>query len=34
MGTLEISDNELLTGARTGIPKSKLISIANETGLT
>ena len=34
MGTLEISDNELLTGAREGIQKSKLLSIALETGLT
>ena len=34
MGTLDISDNELLTGARIGIPKSKLLSIAHETGLT
>ena len=34
MGTIEISDNELLMGARIGIPKSKLLSIAHETGLT
>ena len=34
MGTLEISDNELLMGARLGITKSKLLSISYETGLT
>jgi len=34
MGTLEISDNELLSRARHGITKSKLMSIAHETGLT
>jgi putative toxin-antitoxin system antitoxin component (TIGR02293 family) len=34
MGTLEISDRDLLTGARKGIQKSKLISIAREYGLT
>jgi putative toxin-antitoxin system antitoxin component (TIGR02293 family) len=34
MNALEISDQDFLTGARIGIQKSKLLSIAHETGLT
>jgi putative toxin-antitoxin system antitoxin component (TIGR02293 family) len=34
MSTLEISEKELLTGARQGIEKSRLMSIAREAGLT
>lgn len=34
MNALEISEQDFLTGARMGIQKSKLLSIAHETGLT
>jgi len=34
MSALEISEKDLLTGARKGIQKSKLLSIAKESGLT
>ncbi len=34
MGALEISENDFLAGARKGIQKSRLLSIARETGLT
>ncbi len=34
MNTLEISNRDLLAGAREGIQKSKLLSIAREYGLT
>ena len=34
MSALEISENDFLTGARQGIPKSKLLAIARESGLT
>ena len=34
MNALEISAQDFLTGARIGIQKSKLLSIAHETGLT
>jgi len=34
MSALEISDRDFLIGARKGIPKSRLLSIARETGLT
>lgn len=34
MSALEISDKDFLTGARKGIQKSRLLSIARESGLT
>ena len=34
MSQLEISATDLLTGARKGIPKSMLLSIAHDCGLT
>lgn len=34
MSALEISAKDLLIGARKGIPKSMLLSIAHESGLT
>ena len=34
MSVLEISEQDLLSGARKGIPKSKLLAIARESGLT
>jgi putative toxin-antitoxin system antitoxin component (TIGR02293 family) len=34
MSALEISENDFLTGARKGIQKSRLLSIARESGLT
>ena len=34
MSALEISDKDILTGARIGIEKSRLLSIAHESGLT
>lgn len=34
MGLLEISEKDLLIGARNGIPKSMIVSIAHESGLT
>ena len=34
MSALEISDKDLLAGARIGIEKSRLLSIAREAGLT
>lgn len=34
MKALEISEKEFLTGARIGIQKSRLLSIARESGLT
>ncbi len=34
MNALEISEQDFLKGARIGIQKSKLLSIAHETGLT
>ena len=34
MSVLKISDKEFLTGARKGIQKSRLLSIARESGLT
>ena len=34
MNALEISEKDFLSGARKGIPKSKLLAIARESGLT
>lgn len=34
MSVLEISEKDFLTGAREGIQKSRLLSIARESGLT
>ena len=34
MNALEISEKDFLLGARKGIPKSKLLAIARESGLT
>ena len=34
MSVLEISDRDILTGARKGIQKSMLLSIARDSGLT
>ncbi len=34
MSTLEISEKDILAGARKGIQKSRLLSIARESGLT
>ncbi len=34
MSALQISEKDFLTGAREGIQKSKLLSIAKESGLT
>jgi putative toxin-antitoxin system antitoxin component (TIGR02293 family) len=34
MSALDISDKEFLAGARTGIEKARLLSIASEAGLT
>ena len=34
MSALEISDKDFLMGAKNGIQKSKLLSIAHESGLT
>ncbi len=34
MNILEISEKDFLAGARKGIPKSKLLAIARESGLT
>jgi len=34
MNVLEISEKDFLSGARKGIPKSRLLAIARESGLT
>jgi putative toxin-antitoxin system antitoxin component (TIGR02293 family) len=34
MGALEISDRDILTGAKKGIQKTMLLSIARDSGLT